>query len=132
MQRRVFLAGLAGAATTVAGCSALGGGGGGGEESGTGTIQIQNTDAMPRQVTVSVSGDGTTYLEEETVNLALSGDSASRTIENVFTEEAPETATLTVQVSTEDPQTYEWSVSEMSTVQVTVVSGGQVEFGAPE
>ncbi|MWG33199.1 hypothetical protein [Halomarina oriensis] len=131
MQRRVFLAGLAGAATTLAGCSALGGGGGG-EESGTGTIRIRNTDAMPRQVTVSVSGGGETYLEEETVNLALSGDSASRTIENVFTSEAPETATLTVQVSTEDAQTYEWSVSEMSTVQVTVTSGGGVEFGAPE
>lgn len=132
MQRRVFLAGVAGAATTVAGCSALPGGGGGGEESGTGTIEIQNTDAMPRQVTVSVSGNGETYLEEQTVNLALSGDSASRTIENVFTGETPETATLTVQVSTEDAQTYEWSVGEMSTVQVTVTSGGGVEFGAPE
>jgi hypothetical protein len=124
MQRRVFLAGVAGAAATLAGCSGGGGGGGG----GSGTIVITNDTVTPTQVAIEVSSGGSTVFEDE-FSLAISGDSATETLEGIFEDEAPDSATVSITVGTSDPTTHEWAPSEQSTLEATITQGDTVEFG---
>jgi hypothetical protein len=128
MQRRVFLAGLAGGTATLAGCSALGGGGGGGGGGGSGRITITNEDIQPHQLSVEVASGDTVYYEDS-FSVAISGDSATQTIEQVFEDESPDTATVTVVVDTDDPVTHEWNVGERATLEATIAEGGDLTFG---